>query len=150
MTTATREQVENALFTLLTGSASYNYSSRRLRMPDQMANVAKPALFLVAHKETHAKGKLITPAIRTLHLDVVIYIAIGTDPNSTPATTLNNLIDAIDPNTGGVLKPSPMNGKQTLNGLVTDCYINGEIILTPGDIGNGMGGAVIPIDVVFM
>lgn len=150
MTTATREQVSLALFALLTGSATYNYSSRRLRMPDQVANVAKPALFQVEHKETVVKGKLITPAIRTLHIDVWIYIAIGTDPNAVPITTLNNLIDAIDPNNGGVLKPSPMNGRQTLGGLVTDCYINGDIIKTPGDIGNGMGAAIIPLEVVYM
>lgn len=150
MTTATREQVALALLSLLTSSAQYNYTSRRLRMPDQMANVAKPALFQIEHKETHVKGKLITPAYRILHVDVWIYIAIGTDPNSTPITTLNTLIDAIDPDSGGVLKPSPMNGRQTLGGLVTDCYVNGEIVKVPGDIGNGMGAAIIPIEVVYM
>lgn len=119
-------------------------------MPDQLTNVAKPALFQVEYKETHDKAKLITPAIRKLHVDIYIYISLGVDPNSVPITQLNDLVDAIDPNSDGVLKPSPMNGRQTLGGLVTDCYINGEIIKTPGDIGNGMGAAIIPIEVVYM
>lgn len=150
MTTATREAVATALFVLLVSSGDYKYSSRRLTMPDQVANVSMPALFQVEHKEMHAKGKLITPAYRVLQIDVWIYIAVGTDQNATPITTLNNLIDAIDPNSDGVLKPSPMNGRQTLGGLVADCYINGEVVKVPGDIGNGMGAAIIPIEVVYM
>ncbi len=149
MTTATREQVAIALFNLLKGSSEYRYASRRLRMPDQLSGIAKPALFMLEHKEIHSKNRNATPAIRTLLVDVWIYISLGADPNEVPITNLNTLIDAIDPNSGGVLKPD-IHGKQTLGGLVAECYINGEIIKVPGDIGNGLGAAVIPIEVIFM
>ena len=148
MTTATREQVALALFTLLTSSSAYQTTGRRFITDDQLAACQKPALFMYEHKETHVKAKQITPAVRTLEVDVYIFIATGQDPNYTPITDLNNLIDAIDPTTGGVLSPFP-NTQQTLSGLVTNVYIDGEILKTPGDI-NGLGVAVIPIKVIYM
>jgi hypothetical protein len=148
MTAATREQVAQALFNLLTSSSGYNTTGRRFITDDQLSACQKPALFMYEHKETHVKGKNITPAVRTLDVDVYIFIASGLDPNNVPITTLNNLIDAIDPVTGGVLSPFP-NSQQTLGGLVTNVYIDGKILKTPGDI-NGLGVAVIPIKVVYM
>lgn len=149
MTTSRREDIANALFNLLKGSAGYKSASRRLKMPEQLSGILKPALFQVEHKEIHTKGKLATPTYRTLMIDVWIYISLGQDPNEVPITILNNLIDAIDPNSGGVLKPD-IHGRQTLGGIVADCYIAGEVIKVPGDIGNGLGAAVIPIEVVYM
>jgi len=148
MTTATREQVATALFALLLTSGNYVTSSRRLQTIDQVGPLDKPALFMVEHKEQHAKGKNITPAIRTMDVDVFIFISVGQDPNVVPMTALNNLIDAIDPVSGGVLAPGP-NGQQTLGGLVTNCYIDGDVVKVPGDF-DGNGVAVVPIKVLFM
>ena len=92
MTTATREQVATALFALLLTSGNYVTSSRRLQTIDQVGPLDKPALFMVEHKEQHAKGKNITPAIRTMDVDVFIFISVGQDPNVVPMTALNNLI----------------------------------------------------------
>lgn len=144
----TREQVATALFNLLAGSADYKFTSRRFQTWTQIQSVMKPALFLIEHKETHVKGKLITPAVRTIDYDAYIFIASGLDPNAVPITELNNLIDAIDPTNGGVLAPG-LNGQQTLGGLATNCYIDGEIIKVPGDL-DGNGVAIIPIKVVYM
>lgn len=148
VSTVTREQVGLALFALLTGSATYASSSRRFTSWTQVTGAQKPALFQVEHREQHVKKQLITPAVRTLDIDVFIFINAGQDPNITPVSVLNPLIDAIDPTSGGCLAPD-RNGRQTLGGLVTDCYIDGEIIKPPGDQ-NGIGMAVIPVKVVFM
>lgn len=146
--TVTREQVAEALFSLLTNSAAYAYSSRRFQTWDTIQSVQKPALFMIEHNEHHIKQKLITPAVRTLDVDVYLFIASGLDPHATPITDLNNLVDAIDPTSGGVLAPG-LDGRQTLGGLVTDCYLEGEIIKVPGDL-DGQGVAILPIKVVYM
>jgi hypothetical protein len=148
MTTATREQVANALFNLLVGSSQFLTASRRFMPDDQIASAGKPALFLLDDDEQHTRGKQLAPAIRETTFECLIFISAGLDPNVVPGTTLNNLIDAIDPVSGGVLKPD-VNARQTLGGLVTDCYIEGKIIKAPGDI-NGLGAARIPIKVIFM
>ena len=144
----TREQVSSYLFSLLTSSGKYKTASRRFQTFDEIANVDKPALYMVEHKETHVKAKLITPAIRTLEIDVYIFISTGLDPNAVPIIALNNLVDAIDPSTGGVLSPG-VNSQQTLGGLVTNCYIDGQIIKVPGDF-DGQGVAIIPIKIIYM
>jgi hypothetical protein len=146
--TVTREQVANALFDLLVGSGDYKSSSRRFQTWDQIASVDKPALYMVEYKETHTKKNLITPAVRTLDIDVYIFIKTGLDPNTVPISDLNDLVDAIDPTSGGVLKPG-LHGQQTLGGLVVDCYIDGEIIKVPGDL-DGQGVAIIPVKVIYM
>jgi hypothetical protein len=81
--------------------------------------------------------------------DAYVYINDGTNKAAsvTPITSLNNILDAIDPITGGVLKPQVINGRQTLGNLVYDCYIEGEIVKVPGDL-NGQGVMIIPIKVI--
>lgn len=149
MTTATREQAMIALFNLLASSSTYNYTSRRFQTWDQINSCLKPAMLMIEHKETHIKQKLITPAVRMLNVDVYLFIADGQDQNKYPIIALNNLIDAIDPSSGGVLAPNGGQSQQTLGGLVTNVYIDGDIIKVPGDI-DGLGVAIIPLKVVFM
>jgi len=46
------------------------------------------------------------------------------------------------------LKPSPATlGRQTLGGLVSNCYIDGKIMKDPGDL-DGDGIAVIPVKIL--
>lgn len=149
MTLATRETVTQALFTLLQKAMTFKTSSRRLQITEDVSSVDKPAMFLVCHKETHVKGKSMAPAIRTLEYVAWFFIDTGLDPNVLPDTELNALIDSIDPSTGGVLAPAGGTLQQTLGGLVTNCYIDGEIIRVPGDV-DGNGLAVVPIKVVYM
>lgn len=148
MSRVTREQAMTALFALVSGSSSFVTTSRRFHMPDQIPASMQPALLMCEPDEDHQKQKLITPAVRYLSVEIWIYISDGTDPNNVPAITLNNMIDAIDPISGGVLAPG-LNGRQTLGGLVADCYIDGKINKVPGDI-DGQGIARIPVKVMFM
>ena len=106
--TVTREQVLTALFTLLQTASGFNSYSRRFQLWDQVKPAAMPALILSEKPEQIQRGKELRPGIRTLNAEVWIYINAGKDPNEVPATTLNTLIDAIDPNSGGVLNPYPI------------------------------------------
>lgn len=148
-TTSTRQQISTALLALLSTAYAFKYTSRRFRNAADQSQVQQPALFLVKHKEQHVKQKLVTPAIRHLYFDAYIFIATGTDQNSTPMDTLDTLIDAIDPVSGGVLAPPAGFAYQTLGGLAVDCFIDGDITLVPGDL-DGQGLAVIPIKVIHM
>lgn len=148
MTTATREQVVTALFNLLSGSSTFVTASRRFQLWNQVPDSQKPALFIREPSEQHAKNRNATPAVRTLDIEVYLYTAVGKDPNAVPASMLNKLIDAIDPTSGGVLAPDS-HGRQTLGGLVADCFIDGEVLKEPGDL-TGQGAAMIPLKIVFM
>lgn len=147
MSYTTKEQIMMALFKLLSSSSSYETASRRLQLWGDVGSADKPALFLVEKEENHQRGTDITPAVRTINADVYIYTDAGKDQSITPITVLNNLIDAIDPNAGGVLAPNPLTGTQTLGGLVWDCYIDGKIMKDAGDL-DGDGIAIIPLKIV--
>lgn len=147
--TVTREQVSEALFDLLKTSYVYPVASRRFLSWDNVGSSAKPALFMLEYEESHIRNRQPTPANRTLMVEVLIFISEGLDPNTIPIIKLNSLIDAIDPVSGGVLKPDDiLQNRQTLGGLVYDCYIEGTILKVPGDV-DGQGMATIPIKIVF-
>ena len=146
--TVTREQVGLALFALLKTSYTYKTSSRRFRTWTQLQSADKPALFQIEHKESHLRGKTSTTALRTLDVDIYIFISPGLDQNITPITLLNTILDAIDPVSGGVLAPNNPQNRQTLGGLVYDCFIDGEIVKVPGDL-DGQGVGIIPIKIIF-
>jgi hypothetical protein len=147
--TTTREQAAQALFNLLASSYAYPVASRRFMSWDGVASSQKPALFLLEYSETHTRTHQPTPARRVLMTQALIFIANGLDPEAVPITNLNNLIDLIDPVSGGVLKPDDIwQNRQTLGGIVYDCYIEGTITKVPGDI-DGQGMATIPIKIIF-
>jgi hypothetical protein len=147
--TTTRNQATTALFELLVSSYAYEVSSRRFRFWDEVSADQKPALFLQDYAEEHTRNRALVPAQRTIMCACVIYIAKGMDQSSVPIDLLNDLIDAIDPVSGGVLKPDNIPaGRQTLGGLVYDCYIEGSVKKIPGDL-DGQGMAEIPIKIIF-
>lgn len=147
MTATTREQAMMALFNLLTAAYSFGYSSRRPMTQASLPSVEMPAMFLIDDDEQHKRGTNLTPAVRIITCAAWIFTADAQDPNSIPATTLNNIIDSIDPVSGGALKPSNLTGTQTLGGLVYDCWIEGKVTKDPGVLG-GLGFAHIPISIM--
>lgn len=153
MSQATREQVSIALFNLLKTAYAFPVSSRRMKIWDDVALINKPALFLDEEKEQHERSNHPTPAVRTLKYMVYIFTqvdpSIGSDATNVPVTQLNNLFDLIDPVQGGILKADDgLQNRQTLGGLVYDCYIEGQITKVPGDLDN-QGVICFPIKVIF-
>ena len=138
-----RESIMTALFNLISSSSSFNTASRRLQLWSNVAATDKPALFLCERGETYTRASEAVPESVTLNVDIYIYIDAGKDQGITPATFLNNLIDAID----AVLAPNPLTGLQTLGGLVSHCWIEGKIMKDAGDL-DGDGVAVIPLRIL--
>jgi hypothetical protein len=140
--TVTREQIMTALFAVVSASPAFVTKSRRLQLWDTVSANNKPAIFMYERDDFYKGADRYLPPTVTMSVDLFIYTAPGTDSGITPISILNPLIDAID----AALKPG-LNGRQTLGGLVSHCYIDGKIMKDPGDI-DGDGIAVIPVKIL--
>lgn len=138
-----RETIITAAFSLLANSASFVTASRRLKSWSSVAASDKPALFLSERRETYHRASESVPESVTMELDIYIYIDAGGNPEIVPAIQLNNMIDAIE----SALLPNSMTGLQTLGGLVSHCWIEGNIIKNSGDL-DGNGVAIIPLKIL--
>ena len=56
---------------------------------------------------------------------------------------MNNLIDAVE----DALDPAPLYQNQTLGGIVSHCWFEGDVMKEPGDL-DGDGIAIIPIKIL--
>ena len=147
MQSPTREQVALALFTLLeslkiSGNPAFVTTSRR---PQLWASTTSfPALYMGNPKESYEyQHGTSSPAHITLDFDIFIYINVS-DPNVTPDTQMNSLIDAIE----AALQGTPAtNGVQSLGGIVDHCWIEGSVLRAPGYL-NGQGMALMTIRVL--
>lgn len=118
--------------------------SRRLKTIDQVSADDKPCLFQIEPTESATKRRRM-PELRRWAARWVVYHAAGADPDATPATENNLILNAIE----AALEPGPTDpgfpdGRNTLQGLVHDCWIEGEIFKDPGDL-DGWGLLVVPI-----
>ncbi len=138
-----REAIYTALFNLVVASASFVTASRRLKLWTDVNASQKPAIFIAQRGESYHQGSEATPQKVTLKADIFIYTNAGKDPNVVPATQINSLVDAVD----AALAGSPVTGQQTLGGLVSHCWIEGDIVIDPGDM-DGDGVAMIPIRIL--
>jgi len=157
MPATTREQIYQALFTLLQATALFSTTTRRwISWQDdpQQETVALPLLVQYEMWERYDyKGERGLPPIRELELRVLVYGKIpvgqtlGVKDSTTPgAQVLNPLIDAVE----AAILPSGYDGVQTLGNLVIDCRIEGQITKALGDEDpSGICGAIIPIKILW-
>jgi hypothetical protein len=138
-----REAIMQALFALVSGSASFVTASRRLQLWDSLQAGDKPAIFQYERGCEYKGAERHLPPTVTITVELYIYTAPGTDSGVIPSSLLNPLIDAVD----AALAPSKVTGKQTLGGLVSHCWIDGKVMQDPGDL-DGDGIAVIPIKIL--
>jgi len=131
-----------ALFNLVSSSASFVTASRRLRLWSDVGQTDTPALFQYERHDVYSNGKNYLPIVE-MNIDLYIYTKPGLDSGVTPISVLNPLLDAID----AALAPSPVTRRQTLGGLVSHCWIEGKIMKDPGDL-DGDGVAVIPLKIL--
>jgi hypothetical protein len=141
MQNPTREQVAVALFNLVSGVPGIQYASRR---PAMWSNsVAMPALYMGNSIEEYVyKADTATPPVVVISFDFFLYIDAGQDPNTTPDTKMNALLDAIEAAIGNV-----PGIPQTLGALVHSCWIEGQVHRAPGYI-NGQGLALITVKIL--
>jgi hypothetical protein len=104
-----------------------------------------PALFVRHINDAYPAHPSGLPGKITLWAEAWIYSR-PVGPEIPPEIELNDLLDEVE----AAIAPVPVfNGTsidnvQSLGGLVTHCWIEGRIIIDPGDI-DGRGKAVVPI-----
>lgn len=148
---ASREEVFGALFDRVALCSwgdparlkTFKTKSRRVKLFSDVDAKQQPACFQAEHNETSAQ-KSNLPYKRIWEAQWIIYHAVG-DPKAVPAIENNLIIEAVE----AALAPLPsdpgfLDQRNTLNGLVYHCYIDGTIFKDPGDIDN-QGMLVVPI-----
>lgn len=149
-TVVTLESIMQALEALLTpllsNGSGFQVVSRDFKAPDQVGDVQLPALYILQGPITNVRegGK---PAKQTLSVWLFIY----TNPEqATPETgvyassLLNNALTSVM--SIMVDRTFPLK-EQTLNGLVSNCWVEGEVIYDSGEI-QPPGLAVVPVKIL--
>lgn len=146
--TTTREEIAEAVVSLLQGAYQWQQPvSRRFVLWNKVDPALRPAAFLVESGERYNPQ---SETFRRRELTFKLYIYISAQPiddtTSTGGMQFNEILDAID----AALAPSGsdrLKGRNTLGNLVSHCFINGQVLLDPGDL-DGDGVAVVPISVL--
>jgi hypothetical protein len=150
-----REAIWSALFGLLTplqaspptSNAPFATVSRRAINFEAVASVQQPALYVMQRREhvtTQGKG---LPPKWVLHGEIFIYVANQPDQiaaGSGGGQALNPLIDAVEKALAPVLAQGNV---QSLGGLVSRAFIDGEVEIFEGNIIN-QAVAIIPLTIV--
>jgi hypothetical protein len=104
----TRETIYSELFYLLSTVTQAVTCSRRLRHWADVAGSEQPALFMAQGAESTVRTKGLPPK---WELTAHVYLYARTeDPNDTPATQVNEMLDAVC----AALEPPPSGATQTL------------------------------------
>ena len=137
-----RETIMQALFALVSGSASFITKSRRLQLWSSLSPAREAShLPIRAGRRLHPRKELHNhrrDERRPVHLHCSRH-----GHGVTPISMLDPLLDAVD----AALAPNIVTRRQTLGGLVSHVWIDGKIMKDPGDI-DGDGIAVIPVKIL--
>jgi hypothetical protein len=138
----TRELIYSTLFDLWKSIPGIITYSRRLVHWSDVVPESQPALYQIQKGER----AIVTRGVPTkweLSVDIYVYTNVGNDINATPAIALNPILDGIE----AVLLPDPATGFQTLGGLVSHAWIDGEIETSEGALGP-QEVAIVPIRIL--
>ena len=140
--TPSRETIIQALFDLVLTAATFNTSGRRLLLWSKVASF--PALFTQSTGTYYPPREArMLPPKRTITAELWVYTDVGKDPNANPEQGLNDIIDAIE----AALAPSVVTNVQTLGGIVSHAWIEGNIEQFPGVL-DGIAKAIIPVKIL--
>jgi hypothetical protein len=146
-----REACWAALFAVLQGGladAGIVTLGRQHVMPPSLTPEQQPALFVVQARESRIPTPAGLPVKLCLDGFLILYLqvpaamdeAIGQE-TVLASTQMNVLLKAID----DALQPDNITtGKLTLGGLVTHCWLEGDVEMDPG-IFSSQGAAILPI-----
>jgi hypothetical protein len=143
-----REQIYSALFTLFQGAllapaGPFQTVSRRWQDPSQISPADRPALYQVQKDELTSTGVNGLPLQSRMTVDLVLYTAGDSEPNSIPSTELNTLLDAVE----AAIRSATPGLAQSLGGRVSHCRIEGKIEIVENVMGS-MALAVIPVEIL--
>ncbi len=136
-----REQIAVAFFDLVAGTKGLTQTSRRFVVRSAVNEMQMP--FLTVRKTGERRSRR-DDGSQTLVIEVsvFIYFAASMDPEDHPDSTMNTLLDALD----AAVAQRDGGGKQTLGGLVENCYQLGKAKIDTGDV-DGKAVAEIPFEI---
>ena len=120
--------------------------SRRVKLFVDVVAEQQPSCFQAEHA---GQADQVTgmPYKWVLAADWIIFQNVSRDPNAVGATENNLILNGVR----AALAPTPQDPgypkRNTLNGLVHHCFIQGRIFKDPGDV-DGQGMIVVPIKVL--
>jgi hypothetical protein len=143
-----REQIYSTLFAtlqaaLLAPAGPFKTVSRRWQDPTQLSPADRPSLYQVQKDELIATGINGLPLHGKLTVDLVLYTAGDSEPNSVPSTELNLLLDAIE----AAIRNATPGIAQSLSGKVSHCRIEGKIEIVENVQGT-MALAIVPVEIL--
>jgi hypothetical protein len=143
-----REQIYSALFTLLQGAllapaGPFQTVSRRWQDPSQISPADRPALYQVQKDELTSTSVNGLPLQSRMTVDLVLYTAGDSEPNSIPSTELNTLLDAVE----AAIRSATPGLAQSLGGKVSHCRIQGKIEIVENMMGS-IALAVVPVEIL--
>ena len=143
-----REQIYSALFSvlqgaLLTPAGPFKTVSRRWQDPSQLSPADRPSLYQVQKDELTGASVNGLPIHAKMTVDLVLYTAGDSEPNSIPSTELNSLLDAVE----AAIRSATPGIAQSLGGMVSHCRIEGKIEIVENVVGC-MALAVVPIEIL--
>jgi hypothetical protein len=137
-----RELIYQALFDTLSGIPGIVTASRRLQHWTDVPETSQPALFQ-SQKSEHQIPRKGFPAKVILQCEIYLYVNSGNDLSVAPSPQMNSFMDAIE----AALAPAVADGFQTLNGTVSHCWIEGEVITDEGNLGP-QAISIIPVNIL--
>ncbi len=137
----TREQVMQALLAHVTPPGIFKTTGRRLIYWTEVK--AQPALFVRHVGDRYLRTATGMPPRVITQAEIWIYSQGAVDPNLSPDTAIDNLVDAIE----RWMAPPPIKEAQTLGGLVQHAWIEGPIEIHQGVL-DVQAIAVIPVDIL--
>jgi hypothetical protein len=125
---------------------------RRHIMPPDLSEAQQPALFVLQAVEKRNPNPQGTGGKLTLYAKLIVY-CYGSAINQPPgqettllATKINALLLAIDTALAPVFGTGPAN-RQTLNGIIHHCWVEGETLIDQGVFGQ-QGTAIVPVTIL--
>jgi len=143
-----REQIYSALFAVLQGAllspaGPFKTVSRRWQDPSQVSPADRPSLYQVQKEELAGTGVNGLPLTARMTVDLVLYTAGDSEPNSVPSTELNTLLDAVE----AAVRSATPGIAQSLGGKVSHCRIQGKIEIVE-NVQGFMALAVVPVEIL--
>ena len=120
-----RQAISLALFNLLASAYPFATADPRLHLPDDVAALAQPSLFLVKPRENITQSDTFGAPKHILKYYAFIIVrndGVPADPGNTAEAQTDNILTAIE----NVMSPRP-GELQSLGGLVYHCWIDGDV-----------------------
>lgn len=136
------ETIYAALFAKLQAVSGIKTASRRLKHWNDVAANLQPALYMVQTGEAPEQVRGL-PAKWRLSVEVYVYVNVPTE-KIVPSTLLNPILGAIR----DILAPDNLAANvNTLGGLVSHCWLSGQIEVYDGVLGD-QAVALVPVEIL--